>query len=338
MHQHARLHMISVCCLRQRCVFAGTCGTKFARVESTFLSASALQHHEKSQEHQAAVKTFHETVASDEVPKTSLEGLAMTGGHVEGVPRLDRWLHAASLIERYDSFEDLQRSVATAAVGSMLEQGGAVGDTSRKVATQLVTCLAEPLRWRDFEILANSTCSSIGLDECDSVLLLYARCYVRRTQEIYDCMLGLVRGHGTLPEHCKSGIVEVMRKACTVRQWKQVGSQALEDHMKCAEGVYERFRKSVITVVADGGVTEQRALFECSPIAPDAANRADPVFPNLVDISRDRAHKWRSIQKGIWKGIDDDVRLFLDELVTGEGSFARMLQTSRKFRILFQAT
>ena len=35
MHQHARLHMISVCCLRQRCVFAGTCGTKFARVEST---------------------------------------------------------------------------------------------------------------------------------------------------------------------------------------------------------------------------------------------------------------------------------------------------------------
>ena len=299
--------------------------TKFARAESVSLCVSAFRNHEMSNEHKAALKVLED---SNRPTHGEDEGAAVSGGVVAGVPRLDRWLHAASVLERNDSFADMKKSVESAAVGSLLGQGDVQNDSSRRACTHMLTCLAEPLRWRDFEVLANATCSSIGIDERDSVLLVYARTYARRTQEVYDCLLGLMRGHGTLPEDCKNGIMNVVRNACTMRRGKDV-------HV--AENVLTRFRESVRSVVADGGPTEQRALFECSRLAtqPDAA--ANPFFPNLLDINRDRAHKWRSIQKSVWKGIDDDLRGFLDDLITGEGSLARTLQTSKKYQLLFQA-
>jgi len=264
-------------------------------------------------------------------------GEAVTGGHIDGVPHLDRWLHAAYLVERYESFNDMDKPIATAAVGSMLSQGksSAFSDSSRKVARQLVTTLTEPLRWRDFEIMANATCSSIGIDECDSVLLVYARCYVRRAQEVYDFLLGLIEDHGTGPENCRKGIESILRNACTMKEGVkgENGRKQIQKHF--CKKVYDRFRKSVCSAVADGGPTEQRALFDFSSIALVPANAADPLFPKLQDINRDRARKRRSIQKGSWSALHEDL-CFFDELVTGEQSFARMLQTSSKYRLLFQ--
>ena len=84
--------------------------------------------------------------------------------------------------------------------------------------------------------------------------------------------------------------------------------------------------------MADGGPTEQRALFETSRSAPTPANAANPFFRNLSEIARDTPHKWRSIQKGIWKSLEDDLRQFLGELVSSEGSLSRMLNDSKKYQ------
>ena len=77
--------------------------------------------------------------------------------------------------------------------------------------------MAELLRWRDLQVLGNSTCASIGIDERDGVLLLYARIYVRKTQEVYDTFLGLVRDQGTLPSDCRRGIELVIMQACIIK-------------------------------------------------------------------------------------------------------------------------
>ena len=89
-----------------------------------------------------------------------------------------------------------------------------------------------------------------------------------------------------------------------------------------------KFRQAVRTALADGGPTEQRGLFETSASAPRPANRVNPFFPNLSEIDRDTPHWWRSVQKGLWKSLEEDLLSFLQELVTGAGSLARMLNTS----------
>ena len=88
--------------------------------------------------------------------------------------------------------------------------------------------------------------------------------------------------------------------------------------------------------MADGGPTEQRALFETSKSAPTPGNAANPFFGNLSEIARDTPHKWRSIQKGIWKALEDDLRQFLGELVSSDGSLSRMLNESKKYQKIFQ--
>ena len=56
----------------------------------------------------------------------------------------------------------------------------------------------------------------------------------------------------------------------------------------------------VVSAVADGGPSEQRALFELSPSATKlGCNEA--LFPKLVLISRDRSHRRRSVVKGAWE-------------------------------------
>jgi hypothetical protein len=312
--------------------------TLFGRIEATQVQSQAMVQHQKSAAHADALKILQASCQDDQIPLTTLEpsGLPLNGGLEGGVPRLDRWLMAASVVERGDSFADMERARDASSVGSILDQGEGVQDTSRKTCSRLLRCLAEPLRWRDLEALANSTSSSIGIDERAGVLLVYCRTYARKTQELYECLLGLVRGHGTSPGDCRQAIEQVVARAFTVNTGREVGEEVSRGVV--AQDLLRRFRHSVRSAVADGGPTEQRALYDASPGTLDPSCRADPFFPNLVDISRDRAHKWRSVQKGIWKNVDSDIKIFLDELVTGERSLARMLQTSRKYQVLFEAT
>ena len=94
--------------------------------------------------------------------------------------------------------------------------------------------------------------------------------------------------------------------------------------------------ESVTTAVADGCNVEQRVIFNCSRSNPEGVAPADVLFPNLVMISRDRPHRFRSVQRGFWNQLDADVLSLLEELVTGQRSLCRLLETSRKFSLLFE--
>ena len=249
------------------------------------------------------------------------------------VPRLDRWVHALGLVERYDSLADFARALA---VGDVGPQWATAGDDSPKTAGQLLLCAVQPLKWRDLQVLSDATCSSIALDERDGLLLVYCRVYVRRSAELYDCLLGMIRGLGTGAAECKKGTEDVVRRAFSV----PVGRQRKKDaHAPVVFNAgQERFKMSVRSAVADGGPTEQRALYDCSPGAPDPGLASDPFFKNLQDIHRDRPHTLRSVQKGIWKHLTGEVHKLLGLLVTGKGSLARMLRTSKKYQRIFQVS
>ena len=311
-----------------------------ARVEAHEVSATAAHRHQGSAEHQRAVKVLGKQYG-DDVPLEALCGeetvsaIAAAEVRENQVPRLDRRLQVAGLVERYDSFKDMARAVSVAEVGSQLHTGMSQGDYSRRCCVQMLTALAEPLRWRDMEALRGATAASVGFDERDGVQLVYARIYIGKTQELYDCLLGLTRPDGQLPEECLQALTNIVRKACSVRVGKQevagVAAPRVFD-----EDAFRNFSRSVRTAVADGGPTEQKALHFSSPAGRALGRTGDLLFPRLAEIMRDKAHKLRSIQKGAWKGLDDDLRVFLGSLITGEGSLARMLQTSKKYQFIFK--
>lgn len=315
-------------------VFGERMPSRMARVEAQIVETSALQKHESTALHRKACDELKRSSCAASLDQLGPEAVQVSC-IVDAVPRLDRWLHAASLVEKCDSFADLKRAVEIGAVGSALREGDCKSDASVRVARNCIVCLAEPLRWRDIEMLRGAKYASIGIDERDSVMLMYAR-ILTIAGEIYDCFLGSVRGYGTLPGDCRRAIVDVVRTACSVRVDRQ-GQTAEQGNLVLCEKTLRHFRKIVVSAVADGGPVEQKALFECSPGALDREHAVAPFFPNLTEISRDKAHRLRSMQRGVWVSVDEEIRTFLDELVTGEGSLARMLQTSKKYQMVFQA-
>ena len=319
----------ALCCWACNTVYAGKHGSKMARGEASEVTVTALKRHEASHEHIAAVAALGKdaTPATDNAVLVSAASTDLFGK----VPRLDRWIQAAGIVERCDSLADLSRSSSVAEVGKQLPAGGVQRDDSIRVAKALLTCLVEPLHWQDLEAMRQVRTASIGIDERDGVLLAYARMFLK-SRELYDTFLGLVRPSGTGPAHCRDAIERLVREACSVR----VGKQGYTDAGHCVfhQEAFDNFRCAVVSAVADGGPTEQKALYESSPGKLDY--EGDTLFSALTEVSRDRAHRWRSVQKGVWRSLDADLRTFMDSLVTGEHSLARMLQTSKKFQIVFQ--
>ena len=68
----------------------------------------------------------------------------------------------------------------------------------------------------------------------------------------------------------------------------------------------------------------------------DGVPDSGPMFPGMMAIARDRPHRYRSVQKGFWQNADEPVRQLLSNLVTGPRSFARLLESSLKFYLIFQ--
>ena len=218
-----------------------------------------------------------------------------------------------------------------AEVGKQLPAGGVQRDDSRRVGKALLICMVEPLRRQDVEAMRRVRTASIGIDERDGVLLAYARMFLK-SRELYDTFLGLVRPSGTGPSHMRDAIERLVREACSVRVGKQSHTDA--GQFVFHQEAFDTFRHGLVSAVADGGPTEQKGLYNCSPGKVDY--EGDALFPGLTEISRDRAHRWRSVQRGVWRSLDDELRAFLDLLVTGEHSLASMLQTSKKFQYVFQ--
>ena len=81
----------------------------------------------------------------------------------------------------------------------------------------------------------------------------------------------LVRPSGTGPMHCRDAI----REACSVRVGKQGYTDAAQ--VVFQQAAFDTFRHGLVSAVTDGGPTEQKALYECSPGKLDY--EGDAMFP-----------------------------------------------------------
>ena len=109
------------------------------------------------------------------------------------------------------------------------------------------------------------------------------------------------------------------------------------EQLRSLKELYNHFVDSVVSSVADGCPVEQRVLYDCTRANPEGVRAEDDiVFRNMLMVSRDRPHRFRSVQKGFWNNADSDVQSLLDELVTGPKSLCRLMESSRKFSLLFE--
>ena len=191
-----------------------------------------------------------------------------------------------------------------------------------------------------------ATNASIALDERDQLLVVFSRMLVMQKGKpyVYECMLGMARDYGTGAETCAAAIKSIIRRACIIRKGRRparcVDDDAMGEDDVFDKTLYDHFRSIVRVAVADGGPTEQKALHLCAP--PPGAATGPPamvqsaVFPNLLYITRDRAHRMRSVQRGTWDSMRSYVKEFLDLLVTGKHSLAKTIENSRKFSIIWE--
>ena len=140
-------------------------------------------------------------------------------------------------------------------VGKSPRVGDTLNDESRRVSKVLFTCMVEPLRWRDFEVIWQVRAASMAIDERDGVLLMYAGRYLE-SREVYNTFL--VRPAGTTPEHIHEAIKAIVRQACTVR----IGRQG---HVDKGHAHVDKFRGAVVSV-ADGGLYSPVRKLPCEAV------------------------------------------------------------------------
>ena len=102
------------------CNRAGDSSTIFGRVECrNKVTTSACREHEQKKVHKNSVASLGKPQGkSDDAP----EILAVSAIDVsEHVPRLDRWVKAASLIENFSSFRDYERQLDAGGVGNVYD-------------------------------------------------------------------------------------------------------------------------------------------------------------------------------------------------------------------------
>ena len=102
------------------CNRAGDLSTKFGRIECVdAVTSSACKTHASTKVHQRSVAALQAPSGQPDGAPAILEVSATPVS--EHVPRLDRWVKAASLVETFGSFRDFQRDVEAAGVGNVYE-------------------------------------------------------------------------------------------------------------------------------------------------------------------------------------------------------------------------
>ena len=312
-----------------------------ARTRPEQLTRATFTQHTGTRGHQAAeAAAAAAAAAAGAEPPNVAPALGVFTGASDTVPRLDRFVAAATLVARNLACSDFEHLVSSGAVGAMLPQGG---DASRKAAAQLVVVLAEPLCQRDLSVLRCAKCAALALDERDSVVLLLLRFVYEGHPDlgklgVYECLGGIVRDQGPGPQNVAEAVRSTLRRFCMTRRGRRPSASSRDGSLEGPEDTvdeeaFAHLRCILRVAVADGGPSEQKALYELSPAGPDGENA---FFPNLTFITRDRAHRARSIQKGMWEPLDEKCNRLLTYLISGERSLASMLEHSRKYSLIWE--
>lgn len=309
--------------------------TPFGRVavrQTAMIQCSAFDKHAKTAGHIDAVRQFQGGPSADTVLK---DKVGVVSGIGADVPRLEKWLLACNVVRSHDSFQDFVRYGDTVDAVSPLAPGSVQHDGSPVAMKKMVTCMAYVLHKHDQEIYRHAHKISIALDERDQTLLIFCRVLTDKGH-LHESLLGIARDFGTGHEACLAAVQGVVRQACLKVSGRRRPDLETGQLDALDEALLAQFRAKVRVASSDGGPAESKAIWELSAQAQDPARRADPFFKALHFIFRDAPHLYRSVQKALWEDIDADIHSFLELLVTGNRSLLKLMESSRKFSLIFE--
>ena len=305
-------------------------------------STSIFRKHAEGASHTRALELhLSSTGGGGQAPDAATTAPVVVTGATNTTPRIDRFVLALNCVSRYASYADFASFVRCMAVGSALSQGsGAKSDCSAQAMQKMTFAMCEPLRERDRVVLRSATHVALACDERDSIMLVHLRVVLRRpssaggwrSPSLYECVLGPTRDFGTGWRACRTAVRDALRDACLERRGRRGDDRTTGSADTVDEELFLHLRQVVRVAVADGGPDIQKAIFRSSPLGGEA----DPLFPNLTITTRDRAHRLRSIQRNTWDAMHDTADGMLSSLITGERSLARMLETSRKYSLVWE--
>ena len=267
----------------------------------------------------------------------------MCSGLALQVPRMDTWISVLNSLLSRASF--LAPTDKAANIGSALLSPEA--DSSGTVSKKILQCLRFPLDQQDMWHLKHAVAGSIALDHGEGFLIVHAR--VLSPRGIYDTLLGIDCGGGKNDSNSDNNNLDasrqilealkrVLARAVTSRSDSRRSNLYVADNEQPNQDVLKHFTSKILSMVADGGPCEQRALYESSPLCASlnpGGHCREALFPSACLISRDRSHRLRSVDKLFWKRLPDTFDRFLRSLLTGKKSLASFLESSDKFSHAF---
>ncbi|CAE7250176.1 unnamed protein product [Symbiodinium sp. CCMP2592] len=333
----------------RQCMFAAgqlsKVNSPYARVEAQPQQASDLSNHSKNLKHIKALEALQSAQLSSDRSEQEPQEPELKHGIVSGlsskVPRMDSWVAALSSILTRSSLQSVQDQSSTAAVASGLLDPQA--DASDTVLRKMLQCLVEPLNQEILFHMRQAVASSIAMDRGpDSCLVVYAR-ILTKSGQIFDCHLGIQGDCVADAEEPQASrklseaFKKILLRSCTKRGDGRRSNLYHGEDDTIDTVAFDRFCDSVRSIVCDGCAVEQRAAFESSPLVGHLVGAAErqPLFPNCAMITRDRAHRVRSVQKLFFKKLPPIFSQFIDKLLTGKRSIATLLETSDKYSHAF---
>ncbi|CAE7568290.1 unnamed protein product [Symbiodinium sp. CCMP2592] len=306
---------------------------------------SDLANHSKNKKHMNALEELQAAQArqagsvDDSVPEPAARH-GIVSGLTTTVPRMDTWVAALNGVLKRASFESAVDDAASGSVGSSLL--GPEADSSSTVTRKLLQCLRAPLDEEDLWAMQNSVASSIGIDKGGVYLVAYART-LTKAGGLYEFLLGI--DSNTSPDSDEADAARVTVEALKrilLRAATKRGTQRRETPYFGPDDVADdraaqAFCDSVVSITADGGPTEQRAAYECSPRVGELVGvpGRQALFPHCGLITRDRAHRVRSVQKLFFSKLPPVFQEFINSLMLGPRSLCSLIQQSEKFRKAF---
>ena len=259
----------------------------FRQSGATWRAVKALEQHGHSQGHELAVKAMLQkeaapqtnsktsgampTIAIDHVAQQTFKGrvpkpldwldcFVESSNHISWRKQATLILGRSGKMPKPSQPEPCQPLVAP-------EESSETHECLRKRRRKQTQIMAECVRNRHRKVLRNAQFCSLALDEAQGRKLLHFRCDYHEPPWYYQGTLGVyTAGPQTLEEGVEDHAVKSLKrldefftKFCTPLRNSTLGTE-------CDQGLKDHLLKIVVTISADGGPSERRALFlACGP-------------------------------------------------------------------------
>ena len=150
------------------------------------------------------------------------------------------------------------------------------------------------------EAMRRATVAIIVVDDRGTVMLVCVMVCMAGCNDVHNCVRGCIRECDTCWRNGETALAYVVKRARAFHAKRNAP-------LVVCNGAYAKCRGAVVSAVVYGGLTDQKVVFEASPGAVGRRNSQQPFFPNFVDVTWGRAHRWRGLCKGMRRNLRKDL-------------------------------